>query len=142
MFHRMFAVVAILAAASIVVAKPERKPPVQQEEKKKQLPDLTKLNPTNWGDFEQVGKNFKLTGHPSWEAVGVIRDDGKGGWLITMLWTKLDDGAIGPGAYIVAENGELVGAWCWDYEAETKDGKLVLTRPGRFYRVPPRGPEL
>lgn len=130
--YRIFALLAILAAASFIAAKPA-KPQAPKPKAEKKLPDLMKLNPTNWGDIEQVGRNFKITGHPIWEAVGKIDESG----TVKILWTLLSTGEPCPGEYEVLPNGTLQGRWNYAQNVYVEDGKLKgLDIGDRIYQVP------
>jgi hypothetical protein len=130
----MFRIVPAAFVAAIIVVSLGAQP----TQEKKKLPDLEKLNPTNWGVIRQVGCNFVLEGHPHWEAVGVIREDGS----INLLWTRLSDTFPCPGEYEVLQDGTLGGVWGENGEGEVKNGKTVgLTRPDRIYQLPPPEPE-
>jgi hypothetical protein len=137
-------IIAAMFAALVVtfaIAKPIPPAPKVQAPEVKKLPDLEKLNPTNWGVIEQAGRNFTITGHSIWEAQGRIRDDGS----VFVLWNLLATGEPCPGEYEIAiEDGKVFikGDWGYSHEGEVKDGKTVnLPRPDRIYHLPPPEPD-
>jgi hypothetical protein len=87
---------------AFVIAKPADSP---QKDNPKAVPVLPGPE-TNWGTLEQSGRDFRIYGHPQWEAVGKIRDDGR----VTLIWTYRADGEACPGVYAI-ENGNLKGLW-------------------------------
>ena len=100
------------------------------QQEAKPVPKLVQ-GPTNWGELEQNGRNFKLTGHPVWEAVGVIRPDGK----IFILWTLLADGEPCPGLYRANDDGTLTGEWAYGYEVMTDPKTGAMSGPFRADRI-------
>jgi hypothetical protein len=141
MYRIMLAAFIAALVVTFAAAKPIPPVPKQPAPEVKKLPDLEKLNPTNWGIIRQAGRNFTLTEHPVWEAQGVIREDGS----ISLLWTMLATGEPCPGEYEIADDDGkpfLQGVWGYSNEGEVKDGKTVgLPRPDRVYRVPPVEPD-
>lgn len=89
-------------------------------------------NSTNWGKLTQVGKDFRIEGHPNWDAVGRIRDDGK----VFVLWSLRSTGDPCPGVYEI-KCGELIGLWGFGTEVEIKnDGSIGgEVRADRIYLV-------
>ena len=101
----ILAVLAFVFLSAIADTKPVTKP--KEQPKKAERPQLPMLPiNTNWGKLTQSGREFRLTGHPIWEGVGRIREDGR----VFILWTLLSTGDPCPGVYDWQE-GELRGYW-------------------------------
>ena len=95
---------------------------------------------TNWGLLDLGNPSFELTGHPTWDAIATVRDDGK----IAVTWTLKSDGEICPGLYSVEPDGSMTGCWGRGHEVRFEDnGELTgNVRADRVYRLPPpMGPE-
>ena len=106
---------------------------IHAQDAPKKKPDVPVLvqGQTNWGKLHQQGRNFKLTGHREWEAVGVIREDGR----IFILWTLLADGEPCPGMYRANADGTLTGEWAYGYEVKTCPKTGTMTGPFRSDRI-------
>lgn len=84
-------------------------PPTPKGEPKKEEVVLP-VGETNWGVLTAVGVNFKLEDHPTWTAIGQIRQRKNGTTYIFILWTLTATGEACPGVYEF-RFGELHGAW-------------------------------
>ncbi len=96
---------------------------------------------SNWGAIQSEtvkGKHLvTITGHPMWDATGVIRKrDGK--WEVFVEWTTTDaTPRHGIGLYAIDDKKELTGFWNWIENCEEEpDGTIKgLTISDRVYRV-------
>lgn len=87
------------------------------------VPDLR--GPWNWGELTQFDRTIQIKGSPVWEAVGVIRKDGK----VQLLWTKKASGEPCPAVYAIKE-GKLVGHYgysgqAWVGESGELEGNIL-----------------
>ena len=84
------------------------------------LPDIS--GQTNWGYLDQTGRNFSITGHDKWQAIGSIRKDGK----VQLIWTQLSNKEPCPGVYSIREkDNALVGVWGYSNRVNVEpDGSL------------------
>lgn len=120
----LFTILAALLIASVADTKPAPdKPPPKVPPKKTDSPPPLPVLPanTNWGKLTQSGRDFQLKGHPVWEGVGRIREDGR----VFILWTLLSSGDPCPGVYDW-QDGELRGHWGFaDNVQITPQGEIV-----------------
>lgn len=115
-------VCALLLFTCVVSAKPERKaPPSAKQPTPKVVPVIA--GESAWGSIAQIGRKVHVSGHPMWEADGVIRKDGK----LYVVWTLLSDGRQAPGLYTIQDDGEIKGSWTWEAEEVETEGEF--TRP-------------
>lgn len=113
----------LTAVMATVDAKPERKSTEPAAPKKAETqPDII-VGETNWGKLERNGKNFTITGHDTWEAVGEIRTRKDGSRFLFILWTLLSNGRAAPGIYEIGKDG-LTGTWGYAEDVTLEDGKL------------------
>lgn len=116
---------------------PKYKPPIVPEKKEavQVVPDLAAIIGTsNYGIVTQRGREVFFSGHPTWEASGVIRDDG----TLLLIWTIVNSGAVCPGVYRL-EDGQLTGHWGYAESVTIEpDGSLSGSKNSeRLYRVDP-----
>ena len=90
-------------------AKPEAK---KIEPKKPAVPTLAVAGETNWGTLTQAGREIQIEGHPVWEAIGTIREDGK----VQIIWTLSGTGRPCPGVYEIQKDGTLAGVWGYGHQ--------------------------
>lgn len=141
MFRVMLALLWFVIASLILHAAPERPPikPVAPMAKARFVPVLPVE--TNWGTIEQQGRNFRITGHPTWDGVGEIRADG----TVYLLWRLLSTGEPAPSVYRITkgDNGnELHGFWNYAENCRVENGELKgLDRRDVIRRLPVPEPD-
>jgi hypothetical protein len=135
MLHRIL-FVAMLAMSALASAPVVPKKVELKQEQPKKMPDMAFT--CQFGVITQNGASIQITGNPSWEALGLIREDnGK----LQVIWTRLGSNEPCPGIYEFKDGG-FVGHWgeagpAW---IDAKGELAGVRRDETLYKVKPPAP--